>query len=112
MATIEQRAGNWSVRWRRGGRAGSNERRTYVTEAFALSAKQIVEARGHNITGDEVDRLLGITDDDAETAKKKTGPTVREWAVEWLKSRTQITPYTKKRYRRQLETVILPAIGD
>lgn len=108
MASIEERGGAWSVYWRNGGRGGKKERCTFDDETSALKAKRIAEAHGHLITREQVNEaVLGVP----AAVKKSQLPTVEEWSATWLASKTRISPGQRARYRRQLDTRILPEIG-
>lgn len=112
MASIERRSGNWSVYWRQGGRAGTKQRATFTTEKYALRAKELAEAHRHNIAADDVKAIvLGLSPTATDDTESDL-PTVTEWADTWLDSRTSIDPGTRARYRRQLDTRILPVLGD
>jgi integrase len=108
VASIRRRSGSWNVYWRRGGRGGKTQSTTWADRDDALHAKAIAEQAGHDISDVDVEKAILGTN---EPAPDNSGPTVAEWAARWLKARTRITPGTKAGYRRQLDNVILPAIG-
>lgn len=112
MASISRRAGGWRVLWRIGGRDGRTQSATFTTQEKAAEAKRIIDAHRGHITRDEIIKaVLGIPLPEHEDEPESQLPTVAEFAETWLASRTRVTPGTKARYRRQLETRILPAIG-
>lgn len=116
MATIEARSGSWSVCWRKGTRRGGNkptrERVTFHSETLALRAKRIAEAHHHDITRDEVERaVLGLPAPSSNGNGDPAMMTVAEWADLWLDTRTRIAPGQRRRYRSQLDRIVLPAIG-
>jgi integrase len=108
MASIERRGDAYRTKWRLGG--GRNGRWQYCTwhdEGDALKAKLVAERHGHDITDTAVIELILGT----QAGAAKGLPSVTAWSAVWLASRTRISPDTRWRYRRQLDTVILPAIG-
>lgn len=116
MATLEQRQAkdgtrSWRVWWRNG-RGSKKQSATFYSQQQAASAKTLAEARGHNITREEVyAAVLGI-DLDADNAKPP--PTVAEWAGQWVAERKQIgdvQPDTLVDYQRILMRRILPKLG-
>ena len=84
---------------------------TFPTRRQAESARQLAEARGHQITADEVyAAILGIDLDAPEPP-----PTVAEWAGQWIEERRRVgdvQPDTLVDYQRILVRRVLPRIGD
>lgn len=115
VASIEQRAsGSWSVYWRNQGRTGK-QRVTVGADAEPLAVRilSFVNARRNKVAADEVERFFGLlVDVDEDGSVTEAAPTVREWSVRWLETRTRIGGATKADYRSKLNNVILPAIGD
>jgi integrase len=108
VAWIEERAGNWRVSWRHNGRRQSC---TWGSEKLAAQAKEIAEAHRHDIAAEAVERFVLYGPDQNNHPTESQLPTVREWADVWLSTRTRIGPGQHRRYRSQLDRVILPAIG-
>lgn len=108
MATVRQRSGSFRVEWRLGGRRGGHpEGVTLPTEKLAIQAKNIAEARGHNITTDEMYELFGIAREPAAAAS----PTYKEWATQWLDAKMDIEESTRREYAILLESRIVPFFG-
>ncbi|MGK5681626.1 tyrosine-type recombinase/integrase [Actinoplanes sp. URMC 104] len=116
MATLEHRGESVRVNWRLGGaRDGSRQSCTFRGPAgarveLARAAKQLVEARGHNITRAECyAAILGEDPDVAEVV-----PTFRAWVEMWLREREQardIEAQTIRNYRWELTTRVVPRLG-
>lgn len=109
VASIEQRGAAWRVVWRH---AGAKRYTTWHVYENAVQAKQIVEAHRGAITPERVE--AAVFQDDTLIDGNRNVITVRQLADDYLALRPKgrVAPDTKARYRRQLDTVILPAIGD
>jgi integrase len=107
MASIEQRGESWRVVWRY---EGQKQYTTWPEGRLAEQARDIAEAHRHKISADGVYEAMGVLDE--EDPAEATGLTLRQWAVEWLPSKTRITPGTRGRYEQQLRDHIYPAFGD
>jgi integrase len=103
------------LNWRLGGsRDGARQSCTFSgpTEArdkLVDAAKELVEAREHNITRPEVYAAILGTDPGDDQA-----PTFRAWVDMWLREREQardIEPSTIKNYRWVLTTRVVPKLG-
>lgn len=112
MASVQHRDGKWRVLWRQGGRDGTTQSATFNTEKEAGRAKLYVDAHNNRVSRDEVlSAILGIPLP-VFTPAEELLPTVAEFAETWLRSRTSLTPDTKDRYRSQLRSRIIPALGN
>jgi integrase len=105
MASIEERGDSYRVIWRYEGR---KQYTTWPTEPLAEQARDIAEGHRHQISADDVYEAMGVVEEPEEPA----GLTLRQWADEWLPSKTRITPGTRARYEQQLRDHILPTFGD
>ena len=106
MASIEQRGDSWRVVWRFEGR---KQYSTWPDLPLAEQARDIAEGHRHRISADGVYEAMGVLEPEPD---EPTGLTLRQWAAEWLPSKTRITPGTRQRYEQQLRDHILPAFGD
>lgn len=115
MASLEPRGNSVRLNWRLGGsRDGARQSCTFsgppeARNKLAEAAKELVDARGHNISRSEVyAAILGDSPDGDQT------PTFRAWVDMWLKEREQardIEPTTIKNYRWVLTTRVIPKLG-
>lgn len=113
MATVTYRAPSWRCYWRLGGRGGKKQSTTWPDEALARRADELAKAHQHRISDTEVYAIIyDLPRPDLTAAPALVSPTVREWADTWLDSKTRITAGTRRTYRAQLDSKILPEIGD
>lgn len=115
MAVIEERGQALRVSWRLGGTRGGA--RQSVTchgtpkgrAKLASAAKELVEARNHDITRDECSRIIFGTDDADDSV-----PLLRDWIKTWLEGRAQrreIQADVIHSYRRILTSRAVPYLG-
>lgn len=106
MATIEPRGNGYRVYWRLGGRKGAKQSTTWARHVDAKQAAAVAKAHRHNVTAREVyQAVMG------SAPTTDLGPTVAEWSVVWLDSRTRLSPRQLATYRQQLRDHVLPRIG-
>lgn len=107
MASIETRGESLRVVWRY---SGIKQYVSCGSIDVAEEAKAIAEARRHRITSTEMLALLLGEDPNAD--HESPAPALRAWCSRWLPAKTRITEGTRERYGRQLESRILPVLGD
>lgn len=108
----ERRGGSWRIVWRY---EGKKQYTSWETLEKAWQAKAIVEAFRSRVTDAKVYAEMGVEvagDSDSPAEPIAAGPVFREWCTEWLPSKTNLTPGTRHRYERQLETRLYPTFGD
>ncbi|MEU4217560.1 site-specific integrase [Actinoplanes sp. NPDC026623] len=105
--SIEPKNSGWRVVWRFNGQKQHTV--PWPEEEIAKQALQIVQAFGGKITKQDVETAILGSDPRQD---ESTAPTLRVWCARWLPAKTRITPGTRRRYGRQLELRILPALGD
>lgn len=120
MATVRPRSGRWNVYWRMGGRGGTTQSLTFDDETDALEAQRIAQNHKHNISDTEVQAallripvevLIARREEDLRALHGVGMERVEDMVESYLDSLINAEPGTKKKYRQQLESVMLPAIG-
>lgn len=120
MATMRARSGGWNVYWLRGGRGGKTESLTFALadEDKAKMAKKFAEGfPKHDVDSAIIFAMVhGKTPAETEALAVKTpvpvAPTVAELAPLYLKSKLSAEARTTRKYRQQLDLVVLPEIGN
>jgi integrase len=118
MASIERRGDSIRVSWRLGGgREGARQSCTFsgdpesAREKIAATAKDLVQARSHNMTRAELyEAVLGAPDEPVTTAV----PTFKQWAGEWIETLAAghgLAGHTVKKYERCLRLRAVPYLG-
>jgi integrase len=119
MASLETRGDSVRVVWRLGGgRQGARQSCTFrggtpeAREKTADAARALVEARGHNVTRDEVyAAILGADGDVSDPGV----PTFKQWAEMWIAERRQrrdAEPGTINKYESILMRRGVPFLGS
>jgi len=112
VASIEERPSGPRVVWRLnrpGDPLHGKKQHLECDNDTVDDALSIVEGHRSRLTRDEAEvLLLGPT----AIEEPPTALTFREWCEIWLKSKTRISPRTRRDYMGLLENRILPAIGD
>jgi integrase len=107
MASIETRGSSYRVVWRNN---GVKLFLTCATLDLAREAADLIAARRHRITKPELSAIL--LGEDPNATSVPDAPLLRDWTSRWLPAKTRITPGTRVRYESQLQTRILPVLGD
>lgn len=111
MAWIEERRGSWRTVWDPPAASGlSRQSLTWPDEDYAEFARAKISKVKNNISMEDAYTLV-TGKDYPKVQQPSDGPTLREWADECLPLR-DITTGTYNTYRRQLDEVILPFLGD
>lgn len=109
MASIEHRSGGWRAVWRFNG--AKQHTLQWPTLDQAQQAKSLAEARRHQITAQDVERIiLGEPGDGQPVGTPALS--LRSWCEVWVAAKTRITPGTRGDYKRMLANQIYPILGD